>query len=469
MTDAAAMTSPLPRYPAYQDSGVPWLGRVPAHWEVVRLKWACSIDEEKLSEGTSPDVEIRYVEVGSVNGRGKIENVETMTFDRAPSRARRPVAEGDTIISTVRTYLRAIAFIEGDNENLVVSTGFSVLRPNEGMVPRFLWRAVQAEPFVQTVVSHSEGIAYPAISPQKLAGIALPLPPLPEQRAIAAYLDEQTARLDALVGRHRRLIALLGERRAALITHAVTKGLDPAAPLRDSGVPWLGQVPAHWEVVRLKQACTIDDDKLTEDTPPDVEIRYVDVGSVNGRGEIEQVQDMTFDRAPSRARRLVTAGDTIISTVRTYLRAIAFLDGWSHGLVVSTGFSVLRPCEEVAPKFLWRAVQGEGFVQAVVAHSEGIAYPAISPQDLADIRLPLPPLAEQHAIAAYLDEQTARLDGLVERAQRMIALLEEYRDALITAAVTGQVDIRPTMATMPGVTDRCLARVRGSSPARRER
>ena len=165
-----------------------------------------------------------------------------------------PAAEvhpGDTIISTVRTYLKAIAFVEDNAEDLIVSTGFATLTPETVALPKFLWRVVQSDCFVDAVVAHSEGVGYPAITPSNLASLPVWLPPLAEQRAIAAFLDRETARLDALIAKKERLLALLAEKRAALISHAVTKGLDPGAPMRDSGVTWLGEIPAHWEVKPL--------------------------------------------------------------------------------------------------------------------------------------------------------------------------------------------------------------------------
>jgi hypothetical protein len=148
------------RYPAYKDSGVQWLGKVPAHWTLKPLKRACAINKDVLSEDTPADYEIAYVDIGNVDSLGNLLSEQTMRFENAPSRARRRVRHGDTIISTVRTYLRAIAFMEAPPENRVVSTGFAVLRPSTGIEPRFLWRVVQSSEFVDAVFSHSEGIGY---------------------------------------------------------------------------------------------------------------------------------------------------------------------------------------------------------------------------------------------------------------------------------------------------------------------
>ncbi|WP_296644316.1 restriction endonuclease subunit S, partial [Roseinatronobacter sp.] len=181
---------------------------------------------------------------GVTFGQG-INEATTMAFGDAPSRARRIVRSGDVLVSTVRTYLKALALVENAPGNLVASTGFAVLRPRE-IEPSFLGHVVSSDFFVGEVISRSVGVSYPAINSSDLIRIAIPVPPLAEQQAIAAFLDRETGKIDALVEQQRRLIALLKEKRQAVISHAVTKGLDPDAPLKPSGIDWLGDIPAHW-------------------------------------------------------------------------------------------------------------------------------------------------------------------------------------------------------------------------------
>ena len=229
-------------YPAYKDSGIEWLERIPAHWEVKRLKHLATVNDEALPETTDPGMEMAYVDIGNVDAIHGISRMEDMTFDDAPSRARRIVRQGDVIISTVRTYLRAIARIEATDANIVVSTGFAVIRPRQ-LEDRYLAYAVNAPHFIERVVANSVGVSYPAINASELACLDIAIPPLPEQRAIAAFLDRETARIDALVAKKERLIELLQEKRATLINHAVTRGLEPNAPMKDSGVEWIGDNP----------------------------------------------------------------------------------------------------------------------------------------------------------------------------------------------------------------------------------
>lgn len=231
-------------YPDYKNSGIEWLGEIPNHWKLMMLKHAARLNPESLPETTKPDYEILYIDIGNVDTEGNILDIQSYLFENAPSRARRVVRHGDTIVSTVRTYLKAIAYIDNPPDNLIVSTGFAVLRPAQTVYPEYMRWLTQSEQFVALVVTNSVGVSYPAINPSTLGSLPILLPSLPEQRAIAAFLDCETTRIDRLIAAKERLIALLQEKRMALISHAVTKGLDPTVPMKDSGVEWLGEIPA---------------------------------------------------------------------------------------------------------------------------------------------------------------------------------------------------------------------------------
>jgi len=246
------MTKKWQLYPTYKDSGVEWLGAIPEHWKVKKLKNVAFINLDTLNEDIQPDYLLTYIDIGNVTSDGSILETQEFQFKQAPSRARRKVKNGDTIISTVRTYLRAISLIKDPPENLIVSTGFAVLSPRAEIDSRFLFRFVQSSEFVEKVVAHSEGVGYPAINPSKLACLPIWLPPLPEQQKIAQFLDQETSKIDNLITKKERLIKLLKEKRTALISHAVTKGLNPDVPMKDSGVEWLGEIPEHWEIVPLR-------------------------------------------------------------------------------------------------------------------------------------------------------------------------------------------------------------------------
>ena len=239
-------------YAEYKDSGVEWLGEIPSHWDSKPLKYLCTYNDEVLTEATSSDTEIQYIDIGSVSATEGISHIETMLFKDAPSRARRIVKDGDVIVSTVRTYLEAIAPIDNPPENLIVSTGFAVIRPNKNLYKGYAAYCLRAKGFIKEVVARSVGVSYPAINSSDLVNIAVPSIAYSEQTKIANFLDHETAKIDSLIEKQQQLIQLLKEKRQAVISHAVTKGLNPDVPMKDSGVEWLGQVPEHWGITKLK-------------------------------------------------------------------------------------------------------------------------------------------------------------------------------------------------------------------------
>ena len=441
------MTHALPTYPAYRHSGVERLGEIPAHWEVKRLKHAVQINTVTLPENTDPEYPLRYVDIGNVDTNGRILNAEEMTFAAAPSRARRRVQPGDTIISTVRTYLKAIAFVEDNAEDLIVSTGFATLTPEAVALPKFLWRAVQSDYFVNAVVAHSEGVGYPAITPSNLASLPVWLPPLPEQHAIAAFLDRETARLDALIAKKERLLALLAEKRAALISHAVTKGLDPSAPMRDSGIAWLGEIPAHWKVKRLKfLASHLTAGPFGSSLTKDL---YTQSGyRVYGQEQVIPgdftVGDYYIAEELYRlmSQYAVAPGDVLISCVGTFGKvAVVPLDA-EPGVINPRLIKVAPDRNRIVPEYLGAVLKsGVSFGQFEQA-SRGGTMGVINLGLISEILIPVPPLSEQQVILEESDSTTRRLDSLLAKVRAAIDTLREYRAALISAAVTGKIDVR---------------------------
>ena len=420
-------------YPAYKPSGIQWMGEVPAHWEVRRLKYSAPFANGKLDN--KPE-EALYV---------GLENIEPWTgellLDYQPDSVDGTVvtfAPGDVLFGKLRPYLAKVARPEFEG---TATSEVLVMRPVDECSPDYLAYCLLNAPYIRWIDTLTYGAKMPRVSPNEVACSFIPIPPLPEQQAITAFLDRETARIDTLVSRKGRLIELLQEKRTALITRAVTRGLDPDVPMKDSGVEWLGAIPAHWEVKRLKYLATLNDEALPETTDPDMEITYVDIGNVDSVEGITGAQELVFEDAPSRARRIVRQGDVIISTVRTYLKAIARIEPTDANLIVSTGFAVIRP-RKLDDGFVAYALSSPYFVDRVVAHSVGVSYPAINASELACLDIAFPPLPEQQAIAAFLDRETAKLDGLVVKVQEAIQRLRELRTALISAAVTGRIDVR---------------------------
>lgn len=402
------------------------------------LKSVTRLNPESLSETTNPDFRFDYIDIGSVvYGKG-ITTKQLVTFSDAPSRARKLVRENDLIISTVRTYLRAIARIGREDDRNIASTGFAVCRPVSGVDPAFLFYAVHSQPFIEEVVARSTGISYPAINPSTLGDIKLPVPSERDQVAIARFLDRETARIDGLIEKKTRFIALLKEKRTAVITHAVTKGIDPDAPMKDSGVDWLGCVPAHWEVVPPTALFTESKERAREGDQMLSATQKYGVIRLAEYEALEQRQ-VTMAVVNLNMRKHVEVGDFVIS-MRSMDGGLELARAVGS---VRSSYSVLKPGPDVEGRFYGALMKSSLFIQALRLTSNFIR----DGQDLnfghvRKVKLPKPDLREQAAIADYIEAETARIDGLITLTERSIDLLREKRAALITAAVTGKIDVR---------------------------
>ena len=435
----------FPRYPTYKPSGVEWLGEVPEHWQEKPLKTTTSINDEVLPESLSPDYEIEYVDIGSVSLANGIEKTEAMPFGDAPSRARRIPRDGDVLVSTVRTYLKAIAPVVNPPSNLVASTGFAVVRPRHGLEPGFLKYALQEEHFIQQVISRSTGVSYPAINASDVAKISLNLPGSSEQLAIATFLDRETAKIDALIAEQQRLIELLQEKRQAVISHAVTKGLNPDAPMKDSGVEWLGEVPEHWDVKSCRNIASIgrgasprpagDSRYFGGDFIPWVTVAEITKDCSMGLCSTEQY--LTEEGAVNST--VFSSGTVIYSNSGATLGVpkILKIDCCANdGVVGFRGLDLsLRP--EFLYHFLWQLTDS---IREWAKQGQG--QPNLNTDIIKSIKIPLPPLEEQVDILRKLDEDLFVFDSLVSEADKAQLLLGERRSALISAAVTGQIDVR---------------------------
>ena len=438
------------RYPEYKDSGVEWLGEVPGHWEVVRLNTTATCNDEVLLESTAEDYEIEYVEISGVQAGQGITETATLPFGNAPSRARRVVRDGDVLISTVRTYLRAIAQVKSPPENMIASTGFAVLRPRR-IDSRFLGYACHAEGFVSEVIARSVGVSYPAINASELARLPIPLPTAPEQTAIATFLDRETAKIDALVAEQEKLIALLQEKRQAVISHAVTKGLDPSVTMKDSGVEWLGEVSVHWEVCALRRVIAAIEQGWSPECyareAEEQEWGVLKAGCLNGGNFRPSENKALPPELPPEEAYEVRVGDVLMSRASgspELVGSTALVKATRERLMLSDKIFRLKLKEFVNAAFFVAALNSRPLrIQIENALSGGNGMANNLPQSsLLTFAMAVPPLAEQATITVFLEQETAKLDTLTAEARSAITLLQERRTALISAAVTGQIDVR---------------------------
>lgn len=263
-------------------------------------------------------------------------------------------------------------------------------------------------------------------------------PNIKEQEAIAEYLDKKCGEIDEIVDKQKAVIEKLKEYKQSIITEAVTKGLDKSVPLKDSGIEWIGKIPQHWQIKKLKFITNCNTKVLDEKTPSETIINYIEIGSVTNENGINDFQTMLFENSPSRARRIVTTGDTILSTVRTYLKAIAYIDKSYDNFICSTGFAVFTPMQDILPKFLFHALHSEWFVSTVEANSVGISYPAINTSNIMNYKISVPAIEEQEQILKYLDKKCIEIDSAISDKEQLIEKLTEYKKSLIYECVTGK-------------------------------
>lgn len=278
-------------------------------------------------------------------------------------------------------------------------------------------------------------------------GSWFPEPPLDEQRLIAAFLDRETARIDALVAKKQRLIELLEEKRTALISHAVTKGLDPNAPMKDSGVEWLGEVPRHWELACLKRRAR----KIQAgSTPPTVELRYYEDGSVPWHGPSSFSEDiritepvkMIAERAVADGvARLFAAGSILIGTIGSVGKVGLIEEASSCNQQITV---VTLDSTRVLP--LFAAYQMKRLEPVLLGIAPSTTLPILDQQEIGGLPLALPPLDEQVSITAHIETAIRRINTVIQQTREQISLLQERRTALISAAVRGKIDVREVAA-----------------------
>ncbi|MBP2549689.1 type I restriction enzyme S subunit [Neorhizobium galegae] len=403
---------------------------------MMRLKFAATINDEALPENVDPDFEIAYVDIGNVDSSGTIHEIVDYRFEAAPSRARRIVQDGDVIISTVRTYLQAIAPIISPPENLIVSTGFAVVRPRSSLLdPGFCRYAVREPRFLAEVEMRSTGISYPAINASEIGDIVIALPELPVQRRTSAFLDAELAQIDALIEAKQKLLDLLAEKRRTLVAEAIMRGLDRSAPLRPCGIEWLGDIPAHWKIERSRWLFSERDER--SDTGEEEMLTVSHITGVTPRSE----KDVNmFEAETTAGYKLCFTGDLVINTLWAWMGAMgtAPIDG-----IVSPAYNVYSPGPCLLPAYVDALVRIPVFAQEVTRYSKGVwsSRLRLYPEGFFETFWPVPPLNEQEQIVAHIAEERTKIDKLASATERSITLLKERRSALIAAAVTGQIDI----------------------------
>jgi type I restriction enzyme, S subunit len=439
----------FPRYSKYKDTGVEWLGEVPVHWGVSSLRHSLTgifngltADQVDQSEFTVPVTRIETISDGFIDW-SKVGHVK-----KTEARQDRRLRPGDICFSNINSLnMIGNCAIYGDDKELYGGMNLLVLRPAPEVDSSHMYWLVRSSEFRKTVESLAKpAINQASISQNSLVAIRIPVPSRTEQTAIAAFLDREIAKIDALVAEQEKLIALLKEKRQALISHAVTKGLNPDAPMKDSGIEWLGQVRAHWNIRALKRVCSLLKDGThlpparVESGVPLLSVRNMIDGEFQLRFDDSMISQENYC---DLCRSFVPLpGDILLAIVGATLGKTAIIQSGLGEFHIQRSVAIFRPLESAEGRWLHLIFQSTQFQQLLWEHVGYSAQPGIYLGTLAEFRIPLPSVAEQEEIISRLSPKMAQFKELVAGAQHAIDLLKERRSALISAAVTGKIDVR---------------------------
>jgi len=435
----------LKPYPEYKDSGVPWLGEIPKHWGMRRFKYLLREVNSRSLDGQ--DQLLSVSQYTGVTPRRTLDGIDEPDTRASSLIGYKQVAQNDLVVNIMLAWNGSLGVARSAG---IVSPAYCVYRFNDHAEPWFYHNLLRLPIYKGRIKVESTGVVESRLRlySDDLFRIESLFPPKEEQIAIAKLVEAFGRQVDRLIRAKQKMIELLNEQKQTIINQYVTGKIDPRAGkpyprYKPSTVEWLGDIPEHWEVRRLKYWAHINQHKLPESTPLDYHFRYIDISSVETGYLNKEPVAMQFSNAPSRARRLLSIGDTIISTVRTYLKALYYVADEVNDLVVSTGFAILTPRTEVDPEYLSYVIQSNLFIDRVTAYSTGIAYPAISETRLGTFHLALPQsIQEQKTIVSTIRKETSIQASAIQRSRAEINLLHEYRTRLIADVVSGKLDVR---------------------------
>jgi type I restriction enzyme S subunit len=422
-----------------KDSGIEWIGEIPEGWEIIPVKYLAKYNYDTLAESCSPDFEFSYIDIGSVTYTDGITNYQNFKFKDAPSRARRIVHSGDILVSTVRTYLRAVACVNEHRLPQIASTGFLVLQADISKIhPHFLMYSVLSDNFICKVEANSVGISYPAINASQIVHFKLPIPQLSEQFLLVTYLDRQCSEIDALLSKTLSSIEEYKKLKQAVITQAVTKGVRGEREMKDSGVEWIGEIPAEWSVQRIKTIFSIRNER---NYLPLEQVNLISLYTDKGVVQHCDIEKTTGNKASNAdGYKKVYPNDMIVNIILCWMGAIGRSN---YAGVTSPAYDVYVPSSKIECKFYHYYFRTLGFSGDCYKNGRGIMamrWRTYSDQ-FRSIKVVVPPLEEQKEIVGYLDAKCAEIDGLIAKKEQLIKELESYKKSLIYEVVTGKREV----------------------------
>lgn len=428
-------------YNKYKNSNVDWLGQVPEHWEVENSKWLFALRNEKAqqddemltaSQKYGMISQKKFMELENQNVMQVIKNADILKHIEA----------GDFVIS-MRSFQGGLEY---SSLSGAVSSAYVALVPNEKVVHEFYKYLFKSPLFIQALQSTSNLVRDgQALRYNNFIQIRLPLPPIDEQEYLAKFLRKEVARIDSLISEKERFITLLEEKRQALISHVVTKGLDDKVEMKDSGVEWIGAVPKHWVLNRLKQnlkkPMMYGANESAEDENPE-HPRYIRITDMRQDGSLK---DSTFKSLKPNiaAPYILDDGDVLLARSGATVGK-SFIYSSKFGACCFAGYLIKVSVNRrlLLPEFLYYVTNSHFYWEYIAGSQIQATIQNVSAEKYANLPIPLPPIEEQQKIIVELEKTLSKLNSIADEVQSSIKLLKEHRSALISAAVTGKIDIR---------------------------
>jgi len=423
-------------YPEYKDSGVEWFDVMPSGWKVTRLKL-----ETIMNMGQSPSSDDCNIEGdGLAFLQGNAEFGKINPVEKQYCRVAKKIANPGELLFSVRAPVGAINFAD---KKYGIGRGLCSIAASAKTRPSFLWWLLPTYKYQLDAIA--TGSTFEAVSAEQLGNLYFALPSIPEQVQIAAFLDHETAKIDNLIEKQQQLIELLKEKRQAVISHAVTKGLNPDVPMKDSGVEWLGEVPEHWSIKSYRYACLIYRGKFghrprNDPSLYDGDYPFIQTGDVARASKFIETYSQTLNEKGKAVSQLFPSG-TLMMAIAANIGDTAILGFEAYAPDSVVGF---KPYQNLHLEFLRYSFMAA--LPALEQTSTQSTQANLNIDRIGAVKAVFPPLEEQLDIVDYLDDMLCSYDSMEENANQAIGLLQERRTALISAAVTGKIDVRDWVA-----------------------
>ena len=425
-----------------KDSGIEWIGEIPEGWEIIPVKYLAKYNYDTLAESCSPDFEFSYIDIGSVTYTDGITNYQNFKFKDAPSRARRIVHSGDILVSTVRTYLRAVACVNEHRLPQIASTGFLVLQADISKIhPHFLMYSVLSDNFICKVEANSVGISYPAINASQIVHFKLPIPQLSEQFLLVTYLDRQCSEIDALLSKTLSSIEEYKKLKQAVITQAVTKGVRGEREMKDSGVEWIGEIPKEWVCEKIKYATSISRG-LFNHRPRNDERYYngkypfIQTGDVANATKYIVSYSQTLNELGKSVSKEFPKG-TLTMTIAANVGDVAILNFDAYFPDSVVGFVPNKNIRTLYLFYVFSAMKDEFIRTAIKSTQLNLNIDRVK-ETFIPVTLNV---NEQCEIENYLESKCAEIDRLIAKKEQLVKELESYKKSLIYEVVTGKREV----------------------------